>query len=54
MTASPRRRLALREQLQWIAELAERTIASPYDRTRFEGRLERVREALEEGSDFLT
>ncbi|MEN6375118.1 MAG: DUF2254 domain-containing protein [Smithella sp.] len=53
MTACPSRRRALREQLQWIAELAERTIASPHDRTRFEGRLKRVREALEEGSGFL-
>ncbi|NTW76238.1 MAG: DUF2254 domain-containing protein [Syntrophaceae bacterium] len=54
MTASPSRRRALRDQVQWIAELAERTIASPYDRMRFEERLERVREALEERSEFLT
>ncbi|MEN6488614.1 MAG: DUF2254 domain-containing protein [Smithella sp.] len=54
MTASPSRRRALRDQVQWIAELAERTIASPYDRRRFEERLERVREALEERSEFLT
>ena len=47
LTASPSRRQALREQAQWIAELAERTIESPHDRTRFESRLARVREALE-------
>jgi uncharacterized membrane protein len=47
LTASPIRRQALREQAQWIAELAERTIASPHDRARVESRLARVREALE-------
>jgi uncharacterized membrane protein len=47
LTANPSRRLALCERVDWIAELAERTIASPYDRTRFEGRLGHVREALE-------
>ena len=47
LTASPSRRQALREQVQWTAELAERTIKSPHDRARFEGRLTRVREALE-------
>ena len=51
MTASPSRRRALRDQVQWIAELAERTIASPYDRRRFEDRLEQVCEALKEGSE---
>lgn len=54
MTASPSRRRALHDQVQWIAELAERTIASPYDRRRFERRLERVREAFEVRSEFLT
>ena len=39
--------LALREQVQWIAELAECTIESPHDRARVESRLARVREALE-------
>jgi uncharacterized membrane protein len=34
LTASPSRRRALREQVQWIAELAERTIESPHDRAR--------------------
>jgi uncharacterized membrane protein len=47
LTASPSRRQALREQAQWIGELAERTLASPHDRARFESRLARVREALE-------
>ena len=47
LTSSPIRRRTLREQAQWIAELAERTIESPHDRERFESRLARVREALE-------
>jgi hypothetical protein len=32
--------------VQWIAELAERTIESPHDRARVDSRLARVREAL--------
>jgi uncharacterized membrane protein len=48
LTASPGRRRAVRERVQWIADLAARTIASPYDRARFESRLAHVREALEE------
>jgi uncharacterized membrane protein len=47
LTASPSRRRALREQVEWITELAERTIESPHDRARFESRLARVREAFE-------
>ncbi len=47
LTAGPSRRRALHEQVQWIAELAERTIESPHDRARLESRLARVREALE-------
>ena len=47
VTASPSRRRALRDQAQWIAELAERTIESPHDRARFESRLAHVHEALE-------
>jgi len=47
LTASPSRRQALREQMQWIAEVAARTIESPHDRARFESRLAHVREALE-------
>ncbi len=44
---SPRRRLALGEQVQRIAELADRTIDSTHDRARLEARLSRVRKALE-------
>jgi uncharacterized membrane protein len=47
LTANPSRRQPLRDQARWIAELAERTIVSPHDRTRFESRLARLREALE-------
>lgn len=47
LTANPSRRQALRDQAQWVAELAERTIESPHDRTQFESRLARVRESLE-------
>jgi uncharacterized membrane protein len=47
LTAGPHRRRALREQVQWIAELAERTIESLHDRENFEIRLARVRETLE-------
>ena len=48
LTASPHRRRALREQVQWIAELAERTVESAHDRARIStSRLARVRETLE-------
>jgi uncharacterized membrane protein len=47
LTSSPSRRRALRDQVQWLAELAERSIESPHDRARFESRLASVREALE-------
>jgi len=47
LTARPDRRRALRDQVRWIAESAERTIESPHDRIRFEKRLARVLEALE-------
>jgi hypothetical protein len=36
LTASPSRRRALRVQVQSIAELAERTIESAHDRSRFD------------------
>jgi len=45
-TTNPGRRRAVHEKVQWIAELAERTIASPYDRERFEKHLVRVRKEL--------
>jgi uncharacterized membrane protein len=48
-TDSPRRRLALREQVERIAELADRTIDSAHDRARLEARLMGVRQALETG-----
>ena len=47
VTMSPQRRRALREQVQWIAELAERTLESTHDRARIDARLARVRETLE-------
>ncbi len=47
LTASQGQRQVLREQAQWIAELAERTIESPHDKTRFENRLVHVRKALD-------
>ena len=47
VTDSPVRRRVLREQLDWVAELAERTIASPHDR----GRLFRRKAAVLEGWD---
>ena len=47
LTASPHRRRALREQVQWIAELSERTVESAHDRARINTRLARVRETLE-------
>jgi uncharacterized membrane protein len=47
LTANPVRRRVLREQVECIAELATRTIASPHDRARFESRLARARSALE-------
>jgi uncharacterized membrane protein len=52
-TASPQRRRALREQVQWIAELAERTLDSTYDRARIDTRLAHVCEALETGPAFF-
>ena len=47
LAASASQRRALREQMEWIAELAARTIESPHDRTRFEQRLARVRKAFD-------
>ena len=45
MTHSPARRRVLREQIDWVAELAERTVASPHDRERFARRKAAVLEA---------
>lgn len=47
LTVSPCHRRALDEQVQWIVELADRTIESTHDRERIETRLMQVREALE-------
>ncbi|MHB8899044.1 MAG: DUF2254 domain-containing protein [Thermoguttaceae bacterium] len=47
LTASPLRRRAIGEQVQWIAELAERTVESAHDRVRIDARLARVRDVLE-------
>jgi len=47
LTVSPRRRRALREHVQSISEMADRTIRSTQDRARIEQRLMRLREALE-------
>jgi uncharacterized membrane protein len=47
LTVRPVRRRALREQMDWIAELAARTIESPHDLTRFEKRLADVRKAFD-------
>jgi len=49
LTADSSRRQALHEQVEWIAELATRTIESPHDRTCFERRLALVHEALAAG-----
>jgi uncharacterized membrane protein len=46
-TDRPRRRLALREQVQGIAELADRTIHSAHDRVTIEERIMRVLKAFE-------
>jgi uncharacterized membrane protein len=47
LTDSQRHREALCEQMQWIAELAERTIESAHDRTHIKRRLMPLREKLE-------
>jgi uncharacterized membrane protein len=50
LTAGLRRRQALCEHVQWIAELIERTVESPHDRARIDTQLACVREALEAGT----
>lgn len=47
LTDSSTRRRVLQEQMECVAEVAARTIKSPYDRTRFENRLAQVRAAVE-------
>lgn len=47
LTVSPCHRRALKEQVQQIAELADRSIASTHDRAQINRRLLHIREALE-------
>ncbi|MCL4176965.1 MAG: DUF2254 domain-containing protein [Verrucomicrobia bacterium] len=47
LTGSPSRWRVLREQVEWIAEVAVRTIKSPHDRTQYENRLAQARKAVE-------
>jgi uncharacterized membrane protein len=47
LTVSSRHRRALKEQVQLIAELADRSIASTHDRAQIKRRMIHVREALE-------
>ena len=47
LTASPHRRQAIGEQVQWIAELAERTVESAHDLEGINTQLARVRATLE-------
>jgi uncharacterized membrane protein len=47
LTVSPHHRRALKEQVQRIAELADRSIASTHDRAQIKRRMIHVREALE-------
>ncbi len=47
LTDRPRRRRAIRDQVQWLAELAGRTIESKHERERIAKRLMDVRAALE-------
>jgi uncharacterized membrane protein len=47
LIADPNRRRALRDQVQWVAEMAERTVESAHDRSRINAQIARVREALE-------
>ncbi len=51
LTASPSRRRALREQVQWIAELAERTIESAHDRAAIDRHFTRVFQTMDAKGD---
>jgi len=50
LTAGPHRRQALRDQVQWIAELAGRTVEASHDRARINVQLALLREMLEDGA----
>ena len=52
LTASTSRRRALRDQMLWITELAERTLELAHDHARINTRLASVREALEAEPDL--
>lgn len=54
LTIRPSHLRALDQQLQWIAELADRCFGSSHDRARLEMRLSEVRERLEAQSVFGT
>jgi len=47
LTTGSSRRQTLCDQVEWLAELAVRSIESPHDRARFESRLATLHEALE-------
>ena len=53
LTASPSRRRALHEQVQWIAELAGRTTEATHDRKRIAKRLREVRVSLEAAANQI-
>lgn len=53
LTTSPDRQQLLREEVQRLAELAERTLKSPYDKAQAESRLGQVRVALKIEPVFL-
>jgi uncharacterized membrane protein len=54
LTANPARRQTLGGQMDYLAELAVRTIASPHDLARFESRLASARAALDNAPCFST
>ena len=54
LTTRPSHLRALDEQVQWIAELGDRTIEATHDRARVERRLSEVRETLETQSALGT
>jgi len=54
LTTRPSHLRALDEQVQWIAELGDRTIEATHDRARVEKRLSEVRETLETQSALCT
>jgi uncharacterized membrane protein len=49
LIAGPNRRRAFVDQVQWVAEMAERTVESAHDRGRINSQIARVRETLEAG-----